>query len=92
LPPERLVALTHCIRSAYRQGEVGEANLLFAERTRAVRQMVDDKVSLTEEEREAIRRADELLIATLNARKTEIAEQIRTVKVRERVKRAYVHR
>jgi hypothetical protein len=89
LPPNRLVALTHCIRAAYQQGEMGEANLLLSERSRAVKQMVQDEATLTPEERDAIRRADELLIATLNSRKAEVLAKMRSVKVRERVRRAY---
>jgi hypothetical protein len=61
----------------------------MAQRSGAVKQMVEIQTVLTNEEREAIRRADELLLATLNARKDEISARIRANKVTQRVKRTY---
>jgi hypothetical protein len=85
LPPKRLVALTHCIREAFYGGDLQEANLLLTQRRIAIRRMIEMGQKLSEEERLAIQKADDLLIAAMRDRKSDLMNRLRQIKVGRRV-------
>ena len=89
MQPERLVLLTHCIRSAYLDGKKDEATLLHAERHRAIEQMVNDKQKLSLEERLAIQEADDMLMEILKKMKADVVSKIRQNGLKKRVRNAY---